>query len=315
MSETNLPKVTAYTDGGSKPNPGPGGWGAVLLFEKENKPRELVGGNPSTTNNRMELQAALETLRALPTPHHITFYTDSKYLKNGITKWLNNWRRKNWVTSTNTPVKNKDLWQALSKELGQHQIEWRWTKGHAGDKWNERADELASKGIRIGQRGITSSEPEPETSEEGPPIYDENAIHIFTAASYLHKSKKGGWGAVLRYREHVKSLSGGSGSTSAHRMYIRGAIEGLRALKKPIPIHLYTTSDYLKDGATVWYKNWQKRNWMTNGGKPVSHQDLWQELINLSEQYNVTWHVVDRNARPEEMMQAKELASEWAKGV
>lgn len=314
MSMTNLPRVTVYTDGGCKPNPGPGGWGAVLLFDKENRPQELLGGDAKTTNNRMELQAALETVRALPVPHHITLYTDSKYLKNGITKWLDNWRRKNWVTSGGTPVKNKDLWQALSRELGQHQIEWRWTKGHAGDRWNERADQLATAGIRIGQKGTTSSEAEPETSEEGVPLYDENAIHIFTAASYLHKSKKGGWGATLLYRQHRKSLSGGAESTSAHRMYIQGAIEGLRALKKPMPIHLYTTSDYLKDGATTWYKNWQKRNWITKGGKPVSHRDLWQELIGLTERYNVTWHVVDRNARPEEMMEAKELASQQAKG-
>ena len=317
MWSITLPKITIYTDGGCDPNPGAGGWAAVLLFDGQKEPRELSGGQFDTTNNRMELQAALEALRALSGPHEITFYTDSKYLKNGITKWLANWKRNNWMTSSRTPVKNKDLWQALSGQLGGHQIQWRWTKGHAGDRWNERADQLAS--AAIGKDSSSSlegiEEAVEEAVEEGLPLDDEKAIHIFTAASYLHKSKKGGWGAILRYRQHSKGLSGGTGSTSAHRMYIQGAIEGLKALKKPRPIHLYTTSDYLKNGATTWYKNWQKRNWMTKGGKPVSHRDLWQELIELSERYQITWHVVDRNARPDEMMEAKELASEQAKAV
>ena len=297
MSSENLPKVTIYTDGGCKPNPGPGGWGVVLLFNEQKKPKELSGGEPETTNNRMELQAALEALRALPAPHQIEFYTDSKYVQKGITQWLPSWQKRNWHTSSNTPVKNQDLWQSLSAELDRHDITWRWTKGHAGNKWNERADKLASS----------------EISKSELPLDDQKAIHIFTAASYLHKSKKGGWGVVLRYREHTKSLSGSTSNTSANRMYIQAALSGLQALKRPMSIHLYTTSDYVKDGATIWFKNWQKRNWQTKDGKPVSHRDLWEELIDLSQRYHINWHVVDRNARPDDMVQAKELASERAR--
>ncbi|MGB0386578.1 MAG: ribonuclease HI [Ardenticatenaceae bacterium] len=296
MSSTDVPTVTIYSDGGCNPNPGPGGWGVVLLFP-EQEPQELSGGEPETTNNRMELQAALEGLRALQGPHDVTFYTDSEYLRKGITQWLGGWQKRNWLTAGNTPVKNQDLWQALSAELGDHEIDWQWTKGHAGDKWNERADELASSQI-----------PKPEL-----PLDDEHAIHIFTAASYLRKSKKGGWGVVLRYREHTKTLSGGTSDTSANRMYIQAALAGLQAVKRPMPIHLYTTSDYLKDGATVWHKSWQRRNWQTKEGKPVSHRDLWEELVDLGATYQVNWHVVDRKKRPDDMVQAKELASEMAR--
>ena len=142
---TVVGRVTIYTDGACSGNPGPGGWGAHLSFNGQR--RELCGGEAATTNNRMEMQAAIEALNALKRPCVVDLYTDSTYLRQGITEWLANWRRRNWRTAGNKPVKNQDLWQALDAAAARHQIEWHWVKGHSGDVGNERADELARQGM------------------------------------------------------------------------------------------------------------------------------------------------------------------------
>jgi len=133
--------VIIHTDGGCSGNPGPGGWAAILRFADQ--ARELSGGEPDTTNNRMELRAAIESFRALIEPHQVEIFTDSVYLKDGITKWLAKWKRNGWITSTKQPVKNADLWRELDEVTRPHRIEWRWLKGHAGHPDNERCDELA----------------------------------------------------------------------------------------------------------------------------------------------------------------------------
>ena len=140
-----MKQVTAYTDGACRGNPGPGGWG-VVLRAGENE-RQLSGGEPETTNNRMELTAAIEALAALKQPCHIQLYTDSKYVRDGITEWLPNWIRRGWKTASRKAVKNQDLWQRLNELTGQHEIEWHWVKGHAGDPGNELADALANRGL------------------------------------------------------------------------------------------------------------------------------------------------------------------------
>ena len=134
--------VEVWTDGGCKPNPGPGGWAAILRFRRVEK--ELSGAEPATTNNRMELTAAAAALEALKRPCTVVLHTDSEYVKNGITRWHTGWVRKNWRSSTGDPVKNMDLWQRLLAAAAQHKIEWRWVRGHAGDVMNERADALAT---------------------------------------------------------------------------------------------------------------------------------------------------------------------------
>jgi ribonuclease HI len=134
-----------YTDGACSGNPGPGGWGAMLRYGDVEK--DLHGSDPSTTNNRMELMAAIQALEALNRPVKVTLYTDSKYLLDGITKWVAGWQRNGWMTSAKQPVKNVDLWQRLVKALAPHQVTWLWVKGHNGDPGNERADELARLGI------------------------------------------------------------------------------------------------------------------------------------------------------------------------
>ena len=135
--------VEIWTDGGCKPNPGPGGWAAILIYKGTIK--ELTGGELETTNNRMELTAAAEALEALTRPCKVVLHTDSEYLKNGITRWMTGWVRKNWRSSTGDPVKNMDLWRRILDAAKPHEIDWRWVRGHSGAPLNERADELATQ--------------------------------------------------------------------------------------------------------------------------------------------------------------------------
>jgi ribonuclease HI len=135
--------VEIWTDGGCKPNPGPGGWAAILKFRDTIK--ELSGAEPATTNNRMELTAAAEALEALKRPCDVILHTDSQYLQNGITRWSAGWVRKNWRSSTGDPVANVDLWQRILAAAKTHRIHWRWVRGHAGNDMNERADQLATQ--------------------------------------------------------------------------------------------------------------------------------------------------------------------------
>ncbi|QNE31723.1 ribonuclease HI [Sphingomonas sp. NBWT7] len=137
-----LPRVEAFTDGACKGNPGPGGWGAVLRMGTHEK--EMSGGETLTTNNRMELTAAIEALAAFTRPCHVTLYTDSRYVMDGLTKWIHGWRRNGWKTADKKPVKNAELWQKLLDAAERHRVEWQWVKGHAGHPENERADKLAS---------------------------------------------------------------------------------------------------------------------------------------------------------------------------
>jgi len=139
---TELPKVEIFTDGACKGNPGPGGWGAVLRMGSVEK--ELSGGEPMTTNNRMEMMAAVEALTALKRPCQVTLSTDSRYVMDGLTKWIHGWQKNGWRTADKKPVKNADLWQALLAAAKPHRIDWQWVKGHAGHPENERADALAS---------------------------------------------------------------------------------------------------------------------------------------------------------------------------
>jgi ribonuclease HI len=145
MTDTEKDQVVIYTDGACKGNPGPGGWGALLSCNGQEK--ELFGGEPNTTNNRMELTAVISGLEALKRPCRVVVYTDSQYVKKGISEWIHNWKKRGWKTASKEPVKNADLWQMLDASQERHQVEWRWVKGHAGHPENERADQLANRGV------------------------------------------------------------------------------------------------------------------------------------------------------------------------
>jgi len=154
----NENEIIAYTDGACKGNPGIGGWGAVLSFD--GKIKEICGGEQDTTNNRMELMAAIETLRTLKKSCPIKIYTDSKYVQNGIKSWLANWKANGWKTAAKKEVKNKDLWQQLDTLSQQHTVTWAWVKGHSGNAGNDKADELANRGItELMERSSGKSKP------------------------------------------------------------------------------------------------------------------------------------------------------------
>lgn len=148
--------VTIHTDGGCEGNPGPGGWAAVLRHGEH--VREISGGEPATTNNRMELRAAIEALNALKQPCEVELFTDSEYLRNGITQWIGGWKARDWVTKDKKPVKNADLWRALDAACLRHQVKWGWLKGHAGHADNERCDGLAGAAIHAVRQKHTVTE-------------------------------------------------------------------------------------------------------------------------------------------------------------
>jgi ribonuclease HI len=265
-----------------------------VVVSRGKKRRELSGGDPETTNNRMEIIAAVEGLRALESPHQVQLFTDSEYLRKGVTSWLPGWRANGWKTAGKKPVKNQDLWQSLERELELHRVSWHWVKGHAGDRWNERADKLASAAI-----------------PKAPlPVDDPAAVHLFTSVAFSGKRGVGGWAVLLRFGDRDKELEGRAFDTSANRLHIGAAIAGLRELKRKVRVHLYTTSDYLRDGATSWLAGWKSRGWRTREGRPVAHADLWRQLDGLLRRHRVEWHVVDRDRRPEEMQRTKAMARE-----
>lgn len=145
MTKPHLDIIDIYTDGACSGNPGPGGWGAML--RRGDLEKEICGGEADTTNNRMEITAAIRALQSLKRPAHVRLHTDSVYLRDGITKWIHKWKSNGWKTAARKPVKNVDLWQELESALGTHKIEWHWVKGHDGHPENERADELARRGL------------------------------------------------------------------------------------------------------------------------------------------------------------------------
>jgi ribonuclease HI len=146
-----MSSVAIWTDGACSGNPGPGGWGVILVAGEHRK--ELFGGEPDTTNNRMELMAAISALEALKKPCEITLHIDSQYVRQGITQWIHGWKKNGWKTADKKPVKNAELWQRLEEATKRHRIDWQWVKGHAGDEMNERADELAREGVKAVRAG------------------------------------------------------------------------------------------------------------------------------------------------------------------
>ncbi len=292
---TDLPEVIIYTDGACDPNPGPGGWAAVLRFGEHEK--VLTGHEMRATNNRMELQAVIAALHALKKPCHAVLHTDSRYVQQGVTEYLARWKTKNWQTADKKAVANQDLWQALDEASQRHEIEWVWVKGHAGDPLNERVDQLAISMI----------------PRSALPLDDEQAIHVFTGVSCLGQNGPGGWGVILREGNTTQELSGYETETSANRLHLLAAQRGLEAAPGNRPIHLYTPSDYAAQGATQWVKSWMAQGWRTKDGQPVKHREVWQAIVRTSQSREVKWHALKDEARPPESQRAEALARETVK--
>jgi ribonuclease HI len=269
---TERAEVTIYTDGGADPNPGIGGWAAILQHGQGEK--VLTGNAPSTTNNRMELTAAIAALSALKRPCRVDLYTDSEYLRRGISEWIESWTEKNWRTEGGKRGANADLWRKLLSLTEKHEIEWHWVRGHSGDTLNERVDDLARKA----RMAITP-----------PSAISPDAPRLFVRASCKGNPGPGGWGVVLERDEDTTQLSGSEPNTTNNRMELRAAIEGLQMLPPGTEVQVITTSDYLYQGITNWIHGWRRRDWQKRNGKPVANADLWQELDALSRQYEIAW--------------------------
>lgn len=262
------PDVTIYTDGGSKPNPGPGGWGAVLIFGEHEK--ELSGGDPNTTNNQMELTAAIMALEALNKPCAVTLYTDSVYLKNGITKWLPDWVKRNWRTANKKPVKNQELWQRLYEAVQPHDITWKWVKGHAGNQHNERVDQLASA----------------EIAKFHPDEADTQLSHDVVIRSTASIGK---WAVTIAENDAEREFSGEEDKASAYQMALTSAIAALETLENQSKVEFCTNNENLYKGMSFWIHRWKKTDWNNAEGQPIKHKDLWLRLHSLSKKHKITW--------------------------
>jgi len=279
-ASTDRPLVTIHTDGGCDPNPGPGGWAAVL--SSGGQQHELFGREARTTNNRMELTAAIEALKALKRPCEVQVYTDSQYLRRGITSWVAGWQRNGWRTRSGRPVENQDLWQALLEQVARHDVSWHWVRGHQGDRLNERADALATR-ARIG-RGA------PPARQSAPAARDLPTFDIFCQGSCVGNPGPGGYAAVIVTADGASSLvSGGWSQATNNAMELWAAIAGLRSLQRTARVRMHTQSRYVIDGATRWLADWEQSGWRTRSRRPVQNAELWRELTVVLGDHDDSW--------------------------
>ncbi|HYX26768.1 MAG TPA: ribonuclease HI [Thermoanaerobaculia bacterium] len=272
---TPLPEVTIYTDGGADPNPGTGGWAAILLDRASGKVKELSGGEPRATNNRMELTAAIRGLESLKRRCRVQLFTDSQYLRKGITQWLPGWIARGWRRKDGE-LQNEDLWRRLAELVQLHDVKWDWIKGHAGNRLNERADELATQEIRkLRGRGAAPALAAPADAE------------VFLRVSC--SGKRGGWAALVRKGGEETILSGGLSGTTPNQLDLLGAIAALESLPPGTSVAVHTGSDYLRNGAARWIEGWRRRGWKTQEGQPVQNRDLWERLERAMAARRVTW--------------------------
>jgi ribonuclease HI len=286
---TETPEITIYTDGGADPNPGAGGWAAILLDLAGGKVRELSGGEPRATNNRMELTAAIRGLEALKRPCRVRLYTDSLYLRKGITEWLPGWIARGWRRKDGE-LQNEDLWRRLAELIREHEVRWDWVKGHAGNRWNERADELATLEIRKQKGGRAAAAERPEAE-------------VFLRVSCA--KGKGGWAALIRRGGREELLAGGFSPVTPNQLDLLAAIAAVESLPPGTSVALHTGSDYLRNGATRWIAGWKRRGWKTQEGQPVLNRDLWERLEKALATRRVTWP----ETKGQELPEMKELGA------
>lgn len=292
-------KVTIYSDGGADPNPGYGGWGAVLIYGKHEK--KIKGSAKDTTNNRMELSAAIGALKALTRPCEVDFYTDSQYLRRGITEWIDDWAATDFKRK-GEKIPNSDLWKKLHLLIEPHNITWNWVKGHSGNHYNEIVDKLAT-----------------EARLEITPQFglNPNLATLYVRGSCRGNPGPGGWAFILNLPDgnSIKEY-GMEKATTNNRMEIVAALEGLSAVPKNMDsLQVVTVSDYLFMGATQWINGWKKKNWVKKGGKAVSNADLWQTIDQYSKTLKISW-LNGKNTELEgnELAETAKMAGEASKG-
>jgi ribonuclease HI len=329
------PTALVYTDGGCDPNPGPGGWAAVLRITpsedaptavgpREAEPAEVVltGNHPQSTNNRMELEAAIAALAYLHGRYgacQVELHTDSRYVRSGIREWIERWVSNGWQTRGEQSVKNRDLWRRLYELCVAPEavlsVDWHWVKGHAGDPLNERVDRLAGQArARLPGDADLSPPPSlpvaavPTAAAEGP------LVQLSVAVACPGARGPGGWAAVLSSEAGKQVLSGHEAESTRIRLALLAALAGLRALESPARVTVYTVEEYLSKGASEWVHKWRQRGWTTSGNKPVQHRELWQQLLQAAQPHHVTWQYVRKRALTADLAEARQAAEAALKG-
>lgn len=286
--------IIIYTDGACSPNPGSGGYAALILREGE-EPEIIQGADRESTNNRMELTAPIKALQSLKDGTTVQIRTDSTYVRDGVTQWVEKWQQRDWQTMDGQNVKNKDLWLLLLDETKRLDVSWYWVKGHGDDEYNQLVDKLAVD------------------AREAPPVPElsDSAINIFLGVTCKHSTKSGAWAAVLVYRNHHKVIGGKKEDVTANILYLEAVIQGLLQLKRELPVRVFTSSGYLAEGATSWLPGWRKRNWLTRDEQEVVNKSYWQRLDDLQNRYMVDYQLVEKTQMPCYSQEAKELAREF----
>ena len=321
--QNDMPFI-AYTDGACRGNPGPGGWGAVLI---QNQFYTVMSGySAQTTNNKMEMQAAIEVLSFIPPNSTISITTDSQYLKQGIQGWINNWKRNGWKLKGGGSVKNVERWQLLDKLVSERNVNWGWVKGHNGDALNELADNLATSAI-TNKRGVSATNDSAQNNEipvssltllpRAPQkirakqlnqkfqkvhlakfLQHHNKIdvsYIYTDVACSSNPGPGGWGALIQQNGLEVELFDGEKNTSVNRMEMKAIINAVSSLPQRSVIHLTSNSQYIQNGINKWIKNWKKNGWKTANNTDVKNQDLWLKIDEINNNYQIHWDWMQNN--------------------
>jgi len=273
----------------------------------------LSGNAPQTTNNQMELEAAVAALAYLGGRYEtcqIELHTDSQYLRQGITSWIDGWFARGWRTKSGQPIKNQELWRRLYDLSHAHEIRWVWVKGHAGDPMNELVDRLATEARRsLTQQGTPGAGgPEDEIGGDG-------ETTLWIAVSCQGSSGPGGWAVVLCEGKQRRVLEGHEAQTTGNALYLSAAIAGLKAIRSPRDVLVRAASDYLVQGAGQWVQGWQQRGWQTKDGKPVKNQVQWKELLQAMQSHRVRWQAVKGEPLSPDLAEARRLAAEQLAGI
>jgi ribonuclease HI len=271
-----------YTDGGADPNPGVGGWGAILVDSVSGERREMSGGADATTNNRMELTAAIESLESLRSTCRVELFTDSTYLRNGVSRWMAGWKRNGWRRKDGDPVKNVDLWQRLESATGRHDVRWRWVKGHAGHELNERADELATEEIAHRR----SAEPIAAACDVVS-LRPTRVGEVFLRVTRTPTASA--WAGLVRVNDEDRWIAHRMSCDSINRCELEAAGSLLRELSKDRHWLFFTRSEYLCRGASVWLSGWKKNDWRSREGSEIKNRGLWERLDRLQSQLSIEW--------------------------
>lgn len=274
--------VQIYTDGLCPDGTGLGGWSAIMMAQ--GKTRELFAGEQGTTANRMELQACIEALNSLKRPCLVEIFSDSTYVIDGATKWIEGWKSKGWRNSSREPIKNEDLWQQLDAIMATHDTRWTWVKA-SSHEMNVRANFLAHQGYLsiLDQANAVHQEQAVQTQEEKSAHDFPEALStvrhlvIHTDGSCLGNPGPGGWAAIIQGAGITTEISGGAENTTNNRMELFAALEAIESVDAPV-IKLVTDSKYVIDGIGSWMANWKENKWRTKDNKPVKNADLWRRM-------------------------------------